>query len=642
MKTFAASTLCFLIVLLFANQLTASKELSFNNSCDFYEVNSAENLLVKPSLMDWPWTDYCTGSITVVMPDSLDCDLVYSIDSGASFHESNVFEGLCVNDYLIIVMNPADSTFVTMTTQISNMAQVEMESLDVSYSYCDACLGSIKINMAQESGWGEEYSIDGAQTWQSSNVFDNLCIADYIIIARSKADSTNFDVTTTHIGTRPDLEIVELGFTCESSGSSAMAEIEVQGGTSDYKLRFTNPIGQEFEIESEDGMLSFEVDDLMSGYYYFSLEDAKSCVKDTTIYIAESCAAINAVCVEGYIESLDLSNPECGGVCNGSIRAILANGTDCTYEYSIDGGASWQLSNAFDGLCEGDYLVSARNIEDFDDISILTAMLSCSQEPILINEIIKKDAYCDDCNGIIEIKLLQGDGSHVEYSIDAGMSWQNSNYFPNLCIGDYLIYARSKDNHDNQDVMTVQIGDAPDLKMVDFSFICHEFESSANAHLVVNGGTAAYTLTYLNPAGVQSIVEPDTSDIFNINFQIEEIMEGDYHFSVEDRLGCVKDTVVNVFDNCVSLPDGGNQIATGWFIFYKQPEPGELELSIDLLIPNEKVSLKLYNVMGQIVRQELFNQEQVWTEVMPLEPGTYFVVLESSTGQSEVFKLGIY
>lgn len=156
-------------------------------------------------------------------------------------------------------------------------------------------------------------------------------------------------------------------------------------------------------------------------------------------------------------------------------------------------------------------------------------------------------AYCDLMNGTITVNIVGGPDPDLEYSIDAGMTWQDDVFFGGLGIDDYLIIVRRKSDPTCFSTSTAQIAAGPDLIINDFSFACLAGENSADYVVNVTGGTAEYTLSYELPGGgTYSTSSFDGA----IPFEITDIVAGDYTITVEDRLGCVKDTTFFVEECC--------------------------------------------------------------------------------------------
>ena len=117
-------------------------------------------------------------------------------------------------------------------------------------------------------------------------------------------------------------------------------------------------------------------------------------------------------------------------------EAIIIGGTTGEYEYSIDGGLTWQEEDRFNELPEGQYSLLVRYITDPSCTSeypfVIDGVLSPMIENILTDDI-------TDCNiedGVIQI-LATGD--NLEYSIDGGVTFSLSNVFEDLSTGTYQI-----------------------------------------------------------------------------------------------------------------------------------------------------------------------------------------------------------
>ena len=160
--------------------------------------------------------------------------------------------------------------------------------------------------------------------------------------------------------------------------------------------------------------------------------------------------------------------------------------------------------------------------------------------------------YCDLDNGTITVNVQGGPDPDYEYSIDSGLSWQDSNFFDGLCVDDFLIIVRRKSDQTCFSTTTAQIADAPDLEIVGFDYDCQAGANSADFVMTVTGGTADYTLSYQIPGGG---LYSTSSFSEMIPFEITDIVEGNYTIFVEDRLGCVKDTTFFVEECCTFVFD---------------------------------------------------------------------------------------
>lgn len=124
---------------------------------------------------------------------------------------------------------------------------------------------------------------------------------------------------------------------------------------------------------------------------------------------------------------------------NGKIKVVNLTGYQAQVEYRLDAGA-WQDSAEFTGLVADTYLLQvrykdypscgdSRNIEVLDDDS-------CDA---LINDVIilhEQTKYSDD--GAIQV-VASSSQLPIQYSINDGVDYQDSNYFINLQPGTYLV-----------------------------------------------------------------------------------------------------------------------------------------------------------------------------------------------------------
>ena len=92
------------------------------------------------------------------------------------------------------------------------------------------------------------------------------------------------------------------------------------------------------------------------------------------------------------------------------------------YEYSLDGGVSWQYLSTFSGLEEGFYNATVRDslgcTDELDDIEILAPL------PISVSVDVENVSCVDSSDGSASVVLVSGGNpSSSGYSY----SWQNEN-----------------------------------------------------------------------------------------------------------------------------------------------------------------------------------------------------------------------
>ncbi len=166
---------------------------------------------------------------------------------------------------------------------------------------------------------------------------------------------------------------------------------------------------------------------------------------------------------------------------------------------------------------------------------------------LTVENIIKTDAYCSLDNGTAKIEMAGGTNPNYMYSIDNGATFQTSNCFDNLGVGDYLVIVIDVSNPGCTATQTFQIGNAPDLEIIGLEFDCLQGQNSASYTMTISGGTPEFTLSYADPNGGTYTT---SSFNFDIDFEITDIVAGNYTIFIADRLGCVKDTTIFVEECC--------------------------------------------------------------------------------------------
>jgi len=169
---------------------------------------------------------------------------------------------------------------------------------------------------------------------------------------------------------------------------------------------------------------------------------------DSTAYVFRvnysSCptGGANAVFVDTVyvkksgVPTVTVSKTDANCTTNGTIT-VTATGSGAPFEYSIDGGITWQATNVFNNLLPGTYNVRARSIE-------LQCASGAQQVVIsLVNtlsmSVAKQDANCT--GGSISITATGG-ATPYQYSINGGGSFQSTATFTGLAAGTYNVQVK--------------------------------------------------------------------------------------------------------------------------------------------------------------------------------------------------------
>ena len=118
------------------------------------------------------------------------------------------------------------------------------------------------------------------------------------------------------------------------------------------------------------------------------------------------------------------------------VITINTPNTGSTYVYSINGGQSFGSTNSFSDLLPGEYHVV---VEDEDSFCFFDEVVYIEECTLTSADVVSNFvSSAVTTNGSIIIYPTSGQGPFI-YSNDAGQTWQDSNEFLNLPVGNYNI-----------------------------------------------------------------------------------------------------------------------------------------------------------------------------------------------------------
>ncbi|SOE20261.1 polymorphic outer membrane protein repeat-containing protein [Spirosomataceae bacterium TFI 002] len=130
--------------------------------------------------------------------------------------------------------------------------------------------------------------------------------------------------------------------------------------------------------------------------------------------------------------------------CTAASGSITINATTSTgtLEYSIDNGSTFQVSNIFENLLEGNYYIKVKETISGCEKEYITNPIFVNVSVILpIPPPVVTQPNCTDSFGKIVINASATSGT-LEYSIDDGTTFQANNTFNNLSIGNYSLMVK--------------------------------------------------------------------------------------------------------------------------------------------------------------------------------------------------------
>jgi gliding motility-associated-like protein len=231
-------------------------------------------------------------------------------------------------------------------------------------------------------------------------------------------------------------------------------------------------------------------------------------------------------------------NATCYGTATGSITISSPSGGSGAYDFSINGGSTWQASGSFPGLSAATYIVRIRDRAAQGCIITLNGNLIITQPAELNANLSFTNATCfGKNNGNITISSPSGGSGAYQYTITGAAPWNGSGTFNNLAPGTYNVIMRDGGATSCTRTLngSLTISQPTQLNVPDISIIkgltCNE-GSDGQLQAIVTGGTSPYSFDwYKNQSGSWVTISQFTQTATNLP-------QGWYEVRVNDANNC--------------------------------------------------------------------------------------------------------
>jgi hypothetical protein len=525
------------------------------------------------------------GQITVTASGGTGT-LTYSIDDGATYKSSNVFNTLAASTYKVRVQDTKSCVSSAVSKGITAPSVVSPGTTTIIHPTCSGSAnGSITVTGA--SGGTPSYTYSSGGTFQSSNVL-SVPAGTYTVTVKDANGCSN-TITNQKLNPAVTASYTATKVTC-SGGSDGTITINASGGTGSFtyskddatyqgsnvfsglsagaltvyikdgngcKLSLgttvptntpvagsilpSSPVRCKGESNGaldltpsggvspytylwSNGKTTEDISGIPAGTYSVEITDFKSCKKTVSYSLSEPLVLAASANLSDY----NGFNVGCSGSLNGSIDLAVTGGT-IPYSYAWSTSATTQ---DLSGLGAGHYSV---NITDTRGCAVTKAFDLTTPDPLSLTIASAQNISCSGGNnGSISLSALGGTESYL-YSINSTTAYQSSSDFLNLSAGSYTL--RLKDTN-GCITSTSKTLTAPALVVVSISnqqnTTCGQANGAATAS--ATGGVPAYTYNWYNSANT---LLTNTPDISNLN-------AGVYRVDVTDQNGCLKQKTVSI------------------------------------------------------------------------------------------------
>lgn len=452
----------------------------------------------------------------------------YSIDGGASYHQSNDFQNLHSKTYQISIRDKNNracavnngSVFISQPEPIDIFS---IESTNVMYNGGNN--GTISI--FAQGGTKLRYSINGGLHYQDSNYFGDLEAGTYWISVHDSADEQCVAIGETVIITQPDQlrinSFTKTDIQCKGETNGSITVFATGGSILEYSINN----GNDYQTDNTFTGLS-------AGDYTVLVRDGDSPDTGTeqiVITINEPEKAVGLSAENPIIKS------DYHGVnvtqCNENDGWITINSIGGTgehkYQYHVNNTISeFQSSNTLNMLRAGYYTIT---IEDANGCTYITSTELTSPTDMSYEISNIGAATCGENNGFAEIAV---NGGVAPYSYHwNGIDNPDSPFAENLSSGIYHISVYDA----NQCYITADVGitdeASAEVSIVNINPVSCFGGTDGSLEIDITNGNAPYSIQWNNPALPQSM-------------QLTDIEAGRYIAQITDANNCRTTKTVTV------------------------------------------------------------------------------------------------
>ncbi|MEI6311728.1 MAG: gliding motility-associated C-terminal domain-containing protein [Bacteroidota bacterium] len=229
------------------------------------------------------------------------------------------------------------------------------------------------------------------------------------------------------------------------------------------------------------------------------------------------------------INSISTLNPLCADSLNGRIVINASSTLGLPLQYSIDAGTTWQVSNTFNGLGDGIYLVKVKTAFcTAPSIGVPVQLIDPAVLAVYVGRI--DSVRCNgNADGAIELSVTGGTGPY-------SFSWSNGSTTEDIVSLSPNTYTVTvTDNHGCLNTLASATVYEPiplsATTLVDSVSCAGSADGSAS--ITVSGGNGSYSYLWNNGATTSSITS---------------LAGGIYTVTVSDRKGCTLARALNVYE----------------------------------------------------------------------------------------------
>ncbi|WPO80338.1 T9SS type A sorting domain-containing protein [Flavobacterium sp. KACC 22761] len=452
------------------------------------ETSTTINLIVPPSIATTATLIKaidCTSNATVIINAVGGIGAYQYSINGSVYSSNNIFTDLGAGTYQFSVKDSGSCVSLTNTLVIEPL--VPLTATATNTVFCRSEYGSVTIT-ASGGRAPYQYSLKD-DVYTTTNTFNEVGSGIYTIKVK---DANDCIFTLPYTITEPANMIGRLVV----EGNTASI-VNVRGGSGTYLYSLNDG-----ELQSSNVFTN------LRGSNWILVYDSLGCFGFAHSFFIEDPIALTVQ----INKAMDCST-------NTGTISVVASGGKAPYEYSINGGTTYQTNAVFNNLPAGTYTVwvkdAAGTINSENTVDLMESA------PVFATATITKATSCNE-NDIVTINATQGKAPYL-YSAN-GITFSSVNTFNELTAGTHNLYV--KDSNGCQVIVSVTIESSSAVTATTTQVTPYCFNNSNGSITVIaNGGKAPYTYSIDNKIYT-------SANIFT------GLTAGQYIIWVKDALGC--------------------------------------------------------------------------------------------------------
>jgi large repetitive protein len=328
-----------------------------------------------------------------------------------------------------VTIKDASNCSVSSTFTIPSPAAISLSAITKTSPDCiGGNNGSIQVTAVGGNG-GYSYQWNGAS---GTNTLSGIASGTYTLQVKDSKNCLLSQAITLNDPTPITIATVnQIPPSCASSTDGSI-QVSASGGDGGFTYSWNT------------GATGASINGLVGGTYTVTAKDAKNCTQVKSITLTALAPLIVSI-----VNSTQIS---CFAGTNGSVT-LSASGGAVPYEYSINGGSTWQPSPTFTGLAANTFNVSARDVNG----CIGTTSVTITQPAILSSTISStNNTTCGLANGSA---TASGSGGSAPYTYQwfnsANQLVASANTLLNASAGNYQVITTDANSCTSTKVVTI-------------------------------------------------------------------------------------------------------------------------------------------------------------------------------------------